>query len=169
MSLVYGLGPADENGEVHEDDAKLIDMIERLGSAEAMLRYADELREWADRTARDPDSQVCLDRLPDGDRWLLEDAEAVGGLFDSIREGLSQGAIGTASDWVALLAPWGFSFGDIDAPVRLWHGAQDGNIPPGQFERAAAAFPHGQLTVWPDAGHLGTAKHWGGVLAAALG
>ncbi len=169
MSLVYGLGPANADGEIHEDDAQLIDMIERLGPAEATLRYADELRQWADDTIRDPDSLIGLDALPDGDRWLLTDQESVGGLFASIREGLKQGSIGAASDWVALLAPWGFTFSDVEMPVRLWHGAQDRSVPQAEFERAAAAFPQGHLTVWPDAGHFGTAKHWGDVLAAALG
>jgi hypothetical protein len=31
-----------------------------------------------------------------------------------------------------------------------------------------AAIPHAALTVWPDAGHFGPAKHWADVLAAAL-
>ena len=89
-----------------------------------------------------------------GDLWVLEQPEPRAGLFSSIGEGVRQGAIGVATDWVNLLAPWGFSLAEIEVPVHIWHGGQDSWVQLADCERVVAAIPHAALTIWPDAGHL---------------
>jgi pimeloyl-[acyl-carrier protein] methyl ester esterase len=41
----------------------------------------------------------------------------------------------------------------IECPVRLLHGGADRLIPVAAAETLAAALPHADLTVWPEAGH----------------
>ena len=100
---------------------------------------------------------------------LFDHPRAEGGLNDMTREAVRQGAIGACSDWIGLLAPWGFSVAEIEVDVHLWHGAQDSWVDRDDFERVVTAIPRSTLTVWPDAGHFGVAKYWPDVLEAALG
>jgi hypothetical protein len=44
-------------------------------------------------------------------------------------------------------------------PVQVWAGALDGETPPAMMQRLAGRIPHHTLTVWPDLGHMGVAKH----------
>ena len=164
-SLTYIL----ESTEREADDLRNIDAIERRGTVAATLEYAEEIRAWAAGVLQDPAGFVMDDGVSDGDRWLLDDPVLAADLFDSIREALRQGAIGAATDWVALVAPWGFSLDDIHIPVHLWHGRQDPIVDLSDVENVVAGLPNGSLTVWPDVGHFGPAKYWSDILAAALG
>jgi pimeloyl-ACP methyl ester carboxylesterase len=105
----------------------------------------------------------------EGDRWVLEDVGLADGFYASAREAVRQGAVGSASDWIALLTPWGFALEEIEPEVHLWHGAQDDLVKLDDFERVADLIPNSTLTTWPDVGHLGPVKYWESVLAAALG
>jgi pimeloyl-ACP methyl ester carboxylesterase len=164
-SITYTLGPTTPD----EEDEHLIDMIRTIGHAEATLRYVEENRAWAEGLLKDPASLTELDEIAEGDRWLFDDPAESKGLNDMTREAVRQGAIGACSDWIGLLAPWGFSLNEIEAHVHLWHGGQDTWVDRNDFERVAAEIPHSTLTVWPDAGHFGIAKHWSDVLGTALG
>ena len=42
---------------------------------------------------------------------------------------------------------------DIHCQVRLLHGGRDRVCPPAAAKLLAAALPHAELTVWPEAGH----------------
>lgn len=55
-----------------------------------------------------------------------------------------------------LADPWDFAPGSVDVPVHLWHGAADANAPVGAARRLADALPDPSVTVYDDAGHLGT-------------
>jgi pimeloyl-ACP methyl ester carboxylesterase len=164
-SITYAL----DSIEFDEEDLHIVDLIERLGQIEATRQFAAENEAWADGVRTDPASLFPPDETAAGDRWFFDSTDLSAGLYDSLRDGLRQGMVGAATDWVGLVAPWGFSLGDIEPAVQLWHGAQDGGVSQDDFERVAAAIPNGTLTVWPGAGHCGIVKYWGDVLAAALG
>lgn len=51
---------------------------------------------------------------------------------------------------------WGIDLGAVDAPVRLWHGSDDANVPLAGAERLAEALPTADLRVLDGADHLGT-------------
>jgi pimeloyl-ACP methyl ester carboxylesterase len=164
-SITYAVGPT----EADEEDAHIVEMIELFGPVEATIRYSEEQRAWAEGLLQDPASLIDPSEVPEGDRWLFEDPELTACFFRQLQEGLRQGAIGEASHSIGLLAPWGFSLDEIEPEVHLWHGAQDRWVDLPDFERVANELRHHTLTVWPDVGHFGIAKHWGSVLEAALG
>jgi pimeloyl-ACP methyl ester carboxylesterase len=155
--------------ELDDDDRHIVELTEQFGPAEAASRYAEENRAWADGLRADPTALFGVSDAAEGDRWVLEDAVLADGFYASVREAVRQGAIGAASDWVALLAPWGFSLEQIEPDVHLWHGAQDDLVKLEDFKRVAALFPRATLTTWPDVGHFGPARYWESVLALALG
>ena len=64
------------------------------------------------------------------------------------------------------MQPWSFRLADISIPVHLWHGEQDARVPLVTQEFAAETIPDARLTIWPDAGHFGIAKHWSQILGA---
>jgi pimeloyl-ACP methyl ester carboxylesterase len=74
--------------------------------------------------------------------------------------------VGFAWETVAIMQPWSFRPADISIPVHLWHGGQDERVPLATQEFAAKTIPNAHLTIWPDAGHRGMAKHWREVLEA---
>ena len=49
--------------------------------------------------------------------------------------------------------------------VHVWHGEQDPRVTAAQAEFVSNQIPDAVLTTWPDAGHMGMAKHWDEVLA----
>jgi pimeloyl-ACP methyl ester carboxylesterase len=163
-SIAYAVGPS----QADDEDLHISELIDRFGPAEATVRYAAKIQAWAEGLRQDPGSMTNPDEFAAGDLWVLEQPEPRAGLFSSIGEGVRQGATGAATDWVNLLAPWGFSLAEIEVPVHMWHGGQDSWVQLADCERVVAAIPHAALTVWPDAGHFGPAKHWADVLAAAL-
>jgi pimeloyl-ACP methyl ester carboxylesterase len=158
-----------DSTELDDEDRANLEAVDRLGAADATRKYADELSPWAADLLTDPGQIATSDDLPEGDQWIMNDPDECSGLLDSIQEGLRQGAIGAATDWIAVIRPWGFTLGDIQIPVHLWHGAQDPEVDLDAFTEVAGGLPEGRLTVWPDAGHFGPAKHWSEVLQAALG
>jgi pimeloyl-ACP methyl ester carboxylesterase len=165
-SLTYILDTADRDEEDHEN----LRVMARDGAGSAVRQYAERLQGWAEEIRRDPVGFVTADgSVADGDRSLFDDPDFGAGFARSVAEGLRQGALGAASDWIALLAPWGFGLDDIAMHVDLWHGAQDNRVDQALFADVAAHLPDASLTVWPDSGHFGPATHWVDVLAAALG
>ncbi|WP_276273901.1 alpha/beta fold hydrolase [Haloarcula litorea] len=63
---------------------------------------------------------------------------------------------GAVTEFRQAATDWGIRYGDLSVPVRLWHGANDTNVPVEGARRLAAAIPTARLTVSDDADHLGT-------------
>jgi pimeloyl-ACP methyl ester carboxylesterase len=162
------LGYFDGVTEPDDEDEHIAELVERFGLDEATIRYAEENREWAEGVSQNPMSLFAVGDIPAGDRWLF-DGPPGSGVLPQLREGVRQGAIGVATDWALQVTPWGFSLDEIEPAVHCWHGAQDPWVDLDDFKRVVAAFPQSTLTVWPDGGHFGIARHWGDVLGAALG
>lgn len=112
--------------------------------------------------------QVLLRSLDAADRRVLEPlpAEDVVGATIAAAEA---GAAGLVDDYRAFGAPdWGFSLTDIPGPVRCWQGAADSAVPPAVGTDLAAAIPHGELELVPDAGHFLVVEHGAEVFARLL-
>ncbi|ELZ42447.1 alpha/beta hydrolase fold protein [Halorubrum saccharovorum DSM 1137] len=80
-------------------------------------------------------------------------AEVVRGDF---LEALARHRSGAVAEFRQTAAEWDVDFGDIDAPVRLWHGDDDENVPIAAVRRFEAALPTARLEVLDGADHLGT-------------
>jgi pimeloyl-ACP methyl ester carboxylesterase len=86
-------------------------------------------------------------------------------LVTQVAEGLRAGADGMAADMIAMWCNWGFSLADLTQPVHVFHGVHDPhNATDAQCYASVTA--RGDLTRWPDAGHLGIVTHWDEVLAS---
>ena len=85
-------------------------------------------------------------------------------LLEGFREFARQGRLGNVWESVAIMQPWDFLLADIPIPVHLWHGEQDSRMRLVTRKFAAETIPDAQLTIWPDAGHLGIAKYWRQIL-----
>jgi pimeloyl-ACP methyl ester carboxylesterase len=76
-------------------------------------------------------------------------------------EPFAQGAGATVLEANLLSSPdWGFKFEDVDFdPVRIWHGAKDGNSPIAVMRYLAQRLPHGILTEYENDTHYTMFSH----------
>ncbi|BDZ57651.1 alpha/beta fold hydrolase [Barrientosiimonas endolithica] len=52
-----------------------------------------------------------------------------------------------------IASPWGFELSEVRAPVLLWHGTEDVNVPIAVGRRVAQQLPDARLRVFEGAGH----------------
>jgi pimeloyl-ACP methyl ester carboxylesterase len=116
--------------------------------------------------AERPESLFKEEETPEGDMWLFSDTETLAEFKEVVREGMRQGPIGLASDWVTLVGPWGFKLEDIPVHVHVWHGAQDVRESSEAVNFMAERVSSLEVTTWPHDAHLGLMNHWADVLAA---
>lgn len=64
-----------------------------------------------------------------------------------------QGARGAVQELTMICRPWGFELGDVPAPVLLWHGTEDVNVPIAVARKVAEELPDAELRVFEGAGH----------------
>lgn len=94
---------------------------------------------------------------PEGDRRAFAEP----GMRDMFLDDLARGAAGhgflsVTTDVVLFSRHWGFSVGDIDVPIRFWHGDADNIVPLIHAEHMAALVPGAELTIRPEESHLGS-------------
>jgi pimeloyl-ACP methyl ester carboxylesterase len=68
-------------------------------------------------------------RAPLADRAIIRRPEVATRILTSFAEGLRPGSAGPAIDLVLFSRPWEIDFAAIGAPVRLWLGSDDVNVP----------------------------------------
>jgi pimeloyl-ACP methyl ester carboxylesterase len=66
---------------------------------------------------------------PLADRAIMQRPEVAARLLASFAEGLRPGSAGPAIDMILFSRPWEIDFAAITAPVRLWLGSDDVNVP----------------------------------------
>lgn len=98
---------------------------------------------WAHLTLRaaQPTEASTLEALPDP------------GIASAAATAL-EGGDGMVEEYRAWVRPWGFAPGDIDGPVRFWHGDADELVPPAWSAILAGEVPHGRLERVAGAGHF---------------
>lgn len=100
-----------------------------------------------------------------------EELAAVPGAAEQLARALAasvrSGFAGLAHDITLQLEP-GLDLGEVRAPVRTFHGAQDDASPPEVGAWLASHLPHGVLDLVPDAGHHLLFPRWRGILRALL-
>lgn len=86
---------------------------------------------------------------------VAADPELAAKMAANLAEAFRQGPRGFATDLRSLFGkPWGFDLTDITAPVQIWHGDADLNLPCSESRRLATLLPHTDLHLIPGAGHL---------------
>ena len=68
----------------------------------------------------------------------------------AVREALRPGAAGPAEDLRLIVQPWGFPVGHVSAPVRIWHGGRDAEMPVHHAEFLCRIVDDGRLEVVAD-------------------
>jgi pimeloyl-ACP methyl ester carboxylesterase len=110
------------------------------------------------------------------ERWVQRDRESLRRpgvretMIASLTEAFRQGSRGAARDGTLLAgAPWGISLHEITfAPVLLWHGDLDAQVPVATTRIVADALPHCDPTYYPDEGHLSVIVNHGHEIVATL-
>ncbi len=118
---------------------------------------------------RHPERAVRLLRpwLPAADARLLTDPAFAGPWAAALAEGLRQGRA-AAEDLVALVRRWDLDPGAVTAPVRLWHGLEDTQVPPSHSRWLARRLPRAQLHLRPGHGHFSLPGREADVILATL-
>lgn len=105
------------------------------------------------RVLDDPASIFADLQLPPSDRAALTEQAAFTIRRESLLEALDT-PFGWYDDDMAFAQPWGFEVSSLCVPLEIRYGRQDVFVPPSHGEWLAAALPHADVIVWPDAGHL---------------
>jgi pimeloyl-ACP methyl ester carboxylesterase len=155
-------------GELDDEERHIYELVRELGIEEAAKRHAVEEEEHLGGLHERPEGILDGFEPPEGDRWFYADERRAGPWFAAVRESVRQGALGWGCEGAALMAPWNFRLADISVPVQVWYGEQERPVYREAAEFAAETIPHARVTGWPDAGHMGVAKHWREILDRAL-
>ncbi|MEY2462475.1 MAG: hypothetical protein QOH64_613, partial [Acidimicrobiaceae bacterium] len=93
--------------------------------------------------------------MPPGDQEVLHDPEIEAMFIDDLELASRRQFRAVVNDGVLFGRPWGFELGEIDVPVRWWHGNADSNVSLGDAEDAVALLPDCELHIRPGESHLG--------------
>jgi pimeloyl-ACP methyl ester carboxylesterase len=149
--------------ELASDERAEFDLAQRDPMAAAELAATHNTK-WVANLQEHPESIHDPASTAEGDRWFFADKARAAAFDAAIREGLRQGMDGLRWELIDGWFPWGFRLAEIPIHVYLWHGKQDSRGKQADIDFIASHIPECTATTWPDAGHLGIAKHWDEVL-----
>lgn len=155
--------------ELDNEDRAMYDLAQHDPVAAGELA-AQQNEEWVRGLQKRPESiwdGPPEARAPEGDKWFWADETLTRPFFAALREGLRQGTDGYRWEEIDVWLPWGFRLDEIPMRVHLWYGEQDSRFSGTGRELidfVAARIPDCHVIRWPDAGHLGIAKHWHEIL-----
>jgi pimeloyl-ACP methyl ester carboxylesterase len=92
--------------------------------------------------------------LSDSDEQFLADENHAEFFARVIQEGFRQGVRGPAVDALLLYDHWGFSVGEIQSEVELFHGIEDQFAPFEYAQYLDEQLPRSTLNAYPGKGHL---------------
>lgn len=92
---------------------------------------------------------------PTGDKNLLSRPEFKAMFLDDLLNGARFQTLAPLSDLVLFTRDWGFAPGDVEVPVRWWHGDADHIIPFAHGAHVVARLPDATMTVIEGESHLG--------------
>ncbi len=118
----------------------------------AMRNMANSL---ADPKRREKWIQKQLDAAPEADRAVSESAPWLTELtLEAFLGSVRQGPQGAAQEMQIFGRPWGFSLSDIRAPVQVWHGTEDVNVPIAIAERVCQEIQGAKAFIFEGEGHV---------------
>jgi pimeloyl-ACP methyl ester carboxylesterase len=90
---------------------------------------------------------------PPADLGVLAAGDTAAILNRTIADAMQRGAPGARRDLALYTHDWGIDFGQIHAPIRIWHGQADGTVPIEHARWLAAQLPDADLVELPGEGH----------------
>lgn len=117
-----------------------------------------------------PDSVYSFikSRASAADRRILHKPEFRRNLLDGVSEGLRPGIRGVVQEMRIFCKPWNLPFEAVKAPVLLWQGMNDSNVPVPASLQLARLIPGCELRRVEDAGHYWIFEHIEEVLRAIV-
>ncbi len=149
--------------ELDPEERAEFDLAQHDPTAAAELATIHNAK-WVANAQEHPESRHDPTTTAEGDRWFFADKARATAFDAAIREGLRQGMDGLRWELIDGWFPWGFRLAEIPIPVHVWHGEQDSRVKQADIDFIASRIPGCTITTWPDAGHLGIAKHWNEIL-----
>ena len=167
LGLAVGVPPSDM---IDPDDLIEINREAMRHAQQGRASLEEFLAESAAEIAVDPGGALdaAMADAPAVDRELLERPDIREVLLESIREAFANGPLGWFDDSWALSTPWGFELSEVTAPVNMWYGDLDRNVPIRAVRQMAAQLQVASFEIFPGAGHLGWLTHEGEVLSTLL-
>jgi pimeloyl-ACP methyl ester carboxylesterase len=169
VAIVSGVAPPDVPG-VHENMMVMNRVNFALARQSAALVWplmAATL--FAMRTFPDRALDSMLRSLPEPDRRILARREIADMFLEEARRAPPTAARAAAQDFALFARPWRFRLEDIAAPVHVFHGDLDVNVPLSHGRAQADRIPNAKLHLFPDEGHMLYFDHAREILAAAAG
>jgi len=150
--------------ELDPDERADYDMAKKDPVA-AAENFARRNVEWVANLQTNPESFLDPAKLPAlADKWFFADDNRRLEFFAGMSEAVRQGTDGFRWEMIDGFLPWGFRLDEIPMRVHLWYGEQDERIARRHVDFIAGQIHDCVLSIWPDAGHFGIAKHWGQIL-----
>lgn len=117
-----------------------------LGAMARALENPQTQQRWLDKQ---------LKVAPPCDRAVMErNPQMLPQTMQAFRLAFREGPRGAAQELAIFGRPWGFALGDIRAPVEVWHGSEDVNVPVEIARRVAEQIPGCTLRVFEGQGHV---------------
>jgi pimeloyl-ACP methyl ester carboxylesterase len=168
LGLAVGAVPA----EMAEPDDLIAINREAIRRAheEGRASLEEFLAEPAAQIASDPSAALdaAMADAPTVDQEMLRRPDIRELLAESLREGFANGPLGWFDDSWALTRPWGFELREVTAPVHMWYGELDRNVPIRAVQSMASELTIASFEIIPGAGHFGWMIHEERVLQTLL-
>lgn len=166
LAIVAGLGPATEREAVRRMGA-----VARVGFSLANrspLVFRAIFSLLARLVARYPELNFRLNEATPPDKEMLAQPDIHAIFRASIGEAFRQGPAGPVHELLLLARPWGFALEEIMTPLDVWHGLQDGVVPPRMGELLAHRMPKARLHLVAGEGHVSLPVRHGAEILDAL-
>jgi len=114
-------------------------------------------------------TRVIAAHAAPGERQQLQRADERSAASTSFLDAASEGVRGMIEDYLVYSGEWGFSAGEVQTDVHLWHGLQDPLVPIEHALQLAIALPHCRCFLDPDEGHHFFRRRLAKILAVLVG
>jgi pimeloyl-ACP methyl ester carboxylesterase len=154
VGIVSGVGPLADPG-AQEGMMGFNRAVTRLARTSEYLVYppfalgAFVFRRWPELALRAASGQ-----LPAADLEVLSRPEVKAAFSEDYRRASSTSALAAAQDFAIFAREWGFRLEDVTAPVHIWHGDKDRNVPISHGRLQAERIPGARFHECPGQGHL---------------
>ena len=163
-AIVSGMGPVDDPWLLEHASSHQKLRLHLFRDVPGFIPVLAAVAGFALKRLSDRQLSRLLNRVPEPGRAILGDERVASQLFNSLREGFSQGSAAMARDLKLMTRPWGFRLEDIPGPVLLWHGDADFDVPVILGKAVARRLPRCEARFVPHQGHVWVLEHFEEVL-----
>ena len=163
VGIVSGMGPANIPG-IKQGVCWIIPQKPSLLRKPFLFLMAMGVRKAPERVIAN-----SLDMLPEPDKIVLDEPEISKVYIDSIQESFRSGTSGVNHEAGMYTRPWGYQIRDIEAPIHIWYGELDRNVPFSVGRYYSENVPNCEATFFDNEGHLSVfSNHAVQILSALL-